>query len=141
MGHLNRTRKNLRSTQPSVPTLTNKPDPPLTPSPSVKPELTPSPAEIHLHIYKPSLTNYSDATGTVLDTGIHFLIMFHYDANYIHATPLSSFSAATYLKAYLEGISIFTAAHPDLRLVPVYERADNAVNNDFVARIGRRIHF
>ena len=138
MGHLNRTRKNLRSTQPSVPTLTNKPDPPLTPSPSFKLELTPSPAEIHLHIYKPSLTNYSDATGTVLDTGIHFLIMFHYDANYIHATPLSSFSAATYLKAYLEGIAIFTAAHPDLRLVPVYERADNAVNNDFVAHLRKK---
>ena len=36
-----------------------------------------------IRIYTPALTNYSDATGTLLDTGIHFLVTYNFDANYI----------------------------------------------------------
>ena len=95
MGHLNRTRRNLRTTHPnpySVP-----------PSP---PSAIKKPSEVRVHLYSPTLTNYSDASGTVLDTGIHFLITYNFDANYISAAPLSSYSAASYLKSYLFTIEL-----------------------------------
>ena len=87
MGHLNRTRKNLRTTKAN-PYVSQSP---LSPTNTIKT------TEVRVHIYTPCLTNYSDATGTVLTTGIHFLVTYNFDANYISAAPLSLHSRTRHL--------------------------------------------
>ena len=125
MGHLNRTRKNLRSTQPII-SLSNPLSPPTTSEP------------IHIQIYKPTLTNYTDATGTVLGSDLHFLILYHFDTNYLSAIPLVSYSAAIYLRAYNSALEMYAKARPDKSFIPTYEKADNAITASFVSHLKKQ---
>ena len=129
MGHLNRTRKNLRSTQ-------QQPKPPHTPSSPPVPSHQDS--EVYLRVYKPTLTNYSDATGTVLKSNLHFLIMYHFDTNYIHAVPLFDYTSASYHKAYLAGMNMYATSNPGSVPIPVTEITDNAANQTFIADLKKR---
>ena len=128
MGHLNRTRKYQRSTRP-VPITT------ISPTSQIKNIPT---SQVFVHVYKPTYQNYSDATGTFLKTNLHFLVMYHYDSNYIHAAALTDYSAAYYYRAYLEGIAIYTAAKPNNEFVPTYEIADNAMTQQFIRDLAKR---
>jgi hypothetical protein len=125
MGHLNRTRKNLKSTK----------NPPSNSNPK---SLKSSQKAVYVHIYKPTYHNYSDATGTFLKTNLHFLVMYHYDSNYIHAAALTDYSAASYYRAYLDGLAIYAAARPNDEYVPTYEIADNAMTQQFIRDLAKK---
>lgn len=93
---------------------------------------------IHIEIYRPTLTNYTDATGTVLGSDLHFLILYHFDANYLSATPLTSYSGATYMKAYTSVLDMYAKARPNRSFVPTYEKADNAMTQEFISYLQRQ---
>ena len=124
MGHLNRTRKFQKSTKPP------------TQMPSTDTNLKRQ--EIFVHVYKPTYINYSDSTGTFLKSNLHFLVMYHYDSNYIHATALTDYTAASYFKAYQQGIDMYTKANPEGKLIPTYEIADNAMTQQFIRDCANR---
>ena len=116
MGHLDRTRANLRSTQPKPPVLTPLPTvlTPLPPPPGLAlPKINPTAGaasdqpNIIRHIYRPTQTNYSDGTGNVLHFNFFFLIMYNYDQNFIHAEIVRDHTAATYIAAYNSGLAEF----------------------------------
>ena len=84
-GHLNRSRKNEQSTQPV----------PISPPPGITiPAPTASSSPIRLALYQPTGQHYTDATTTFPSSPsrYHLLIMYHYDANYIHIEIIESFT-------------------------------------------------
>ena len=64
--------------------------------------------------------------------------MYHYDSNYIHATALTDYTAASYFKAYEQGIEMYAKAHPDGKLIPTYEIADNAMTQQFIRDLAKK---
>ena len=127
-GHLNRSRQNEQSTQPKAH--------PASPPGITIPPPTPSSSPIRLAIFQPTGQHYTDATTTFPSSPYHLLIMYHYDANYIHIEVCKDNSAATYLAAYNNGLALYanasTAYHS---FIPTLEKADNAVTVDFIRKM------
>ena len=119
-GHLDRTRKNARSTQPSSTDLT--------------PTL-PNHTTLFLKLYRPTNTNYSDATGDFIPGALHFLIMYHYDLNLIHVELPKDHTASEYVRAYNRGLEFYRSHDPTF--VPTIEVMDNIRGDDIRTNLRR----
>jgi hypothetical protein len=135
-GHLDQTRKNVRSTQPK-PTSPSSPNLAATASlpPTLDDALTDSfpPAappglptdHCFAAVMEPTGQIFTDQTGRFIlpsSQGYNqLLILYCYDANYIHAEPMKSKTAAAILKAYQSAYTTLTAAG----LKPRLQRLDN----------------
>jgi hypothetical protein len=136
MGHLNRTRSNLRSTkaQPS-------PEPTSIPNDVTIHETdfpsTPAVAEnsVFLRLVKAkdfTYVNHVDAMGRFPISSQHgscYLLLFYSeDANYIHVEAMKSRSTAEYIRAFRNGLTFFWASG----FKPHVQRLDNEVSDDLL---------
>jgi hypothetical protein len=119
MGHLARTRANLRSTKPPL-------DPPS--PPGLKPP------NIVRAIFHPTETNYSDGTGNVLDLNFFFLVLYHFDKNYIHAEIVRDHTSASYIAAYNRGLDTLATDG----IFPTHEVMDNVLSQEIAANLESR---
>jgi hypothetical protein len=122
MGHLARTRANLRSTR-----MPPTPSTPITP-PGLKPP------NIVRAIFHPTETNYSDGTGNVLDLGFFFLIMYNFDQNSIHAEIVKDHTSASYIVAYNRGLEAMAKDG----IYPTHEVMDNVLSKEIADNLANR---
>jgi hypothetical protein len=124
MGHLARTRANLRSTRSPLPAPDSTPsDPPGLKKPNIA-----------RAIFHPTDTNYSDGTGNVLDLGFFFLLLYNYDQNSIHAEIVKDHTSASYIAAYNRGLEEMAKDG----IYPTHEVMDNVLSKEIADNLATR---
>ena len=110
--HLDRTRQNLRSTNPTSAIS------PLASPPGLS---LPPKRNIIFAPYQPTHTNSSDGTGNFMHFQFYFLVMLNKDTNIIHAVMAYNHTAKEYVRAYNEGLEYFA----QYGVKPNFEIMDN----------------
>jgi hypothetical protein len=130
-GHLNRTRANLRSTQPNGGSTLRDGEKPTTDSPPT-PKEAPT-ANLYLKTFRPTNENYSDASGDYIPGNLFFLVMYHYDLNLIHIEVPRDHTNSAYITAYNKGIEFYHSYDPSF--VPQVETMDNIRGDEIKANL------